>query len=133
VIPVTEYETAINLKGSTNVWWKEGEAGFDLSVLDKPQEVVMELTDPETFEIFRARVRICSVESALSEPNILKLFNHESMGGRDKEPVARIYVEIVERIEEPEVQVKLHREKQRFAQMRGEVLKTLLAKDKKDD
>jgi hypothetical protein len=55
------------------------------------------------------------------------------MGGRDKEPLARIYVEIIERIEEPEVQVTLHREKQRFVQMRGEVLKTLLSKNKTDD
>ena len=130
---MTEYETAINLKGSTNVWWKEGEASFDLSILDEPREAVMELTDPDTFEIFRARVRICSVKSALSEPDILKLYNHESMGGRDKEPLARIYVEIIERIEEPEVQVTLHREKQRFVQMRGEVLKTLLSKNKTDD
>jgi len=127
---VIEYETAINLKGSTNVWWKEGEASFDLSNIDEPKEMIMELTDPETFEIFRARVKICKDESKLTEPDVLKLVNHESMGGRGNEPVARIFVEIEERINDPEVEVKLHREKQRFAQMKGQVLKTLLSKEK---
>lgn len=127
---MVDYESSI-VKGGADVWWKKSDTSLDLSSIDDPREVEIELTDTDTFEIFKARAKICSDKSKLSEPNLLKLFDHESMGGTKKDPVATVYVQIIERLEEPEIKVTFHREKQRFAQMKGEVLKSLLSEDKK--
>lgn len=127
---MTEYETTISFKENTNQWWKGEKSSIDLTGLDEPREVILELTDPDTLEIFSANVIICSDKEKLSEPSILKVFNYESMGGRKGSPMLTLYMQLIERIDDPEVKINIRRDKQRFAQMKGEVLKTLLSQGK---
>lgn len=129
---MTEYETTVSFKKGGGPWWHEGGGYLDISALEEPQELTLELTDPESMEIFAARVRVCRHADKLSNASVLKVFEYESMGGRSREPSATLFLELLERIEEPEVQVNVRRDKQRFAQMKGEVLKTLLTRDKRD-
>lgn len=125
---MTEYETTISSKEAT--WWRDDKSSLDLKHLSEPVETMLEITDPDSMEIFTANVLVCSDQDKLEDPSLLKVFDYESMAARGKHPKMTLYMKLLERIDDPNVQINIRRDKQRFSQMKGEMLKTLLADDK---
>jgi hypothetical protein len=119
------YKCVVSYESELKQWWKEdtGLEKFTESDLIQPRQFVLQLTDDETFENFNANVNICSVEENLPGADILEVVDFKSGAC-----VYRWWVKIIEKIEEPEVQVTYNTKKQRLTQ-RKDILKSLLESD----
>lgn len=120
------YDTTVS-RGSVQQWWKE--AGLDQlteAELREPKEVVLELTDVETMEIFRARALVCCDPEKLPEADVLRVRDFDT----DKY-VSTWAVKVLERFEEPELEVNVRQDRRRLSQMKGDILRSLLERGDK--
>lgn len=122
------YETTVS-SGSVRQWWKEAELDrLSEAELAEPREVMIELTDVETMEKLRVRALVCSDPGALPGASTLRVRDFEWNAAKYRYEWA---VKILEHFEEPDVAIEVRQDKRRLSQMKGEILKGLLAREKK--
>jgi hypothetical protein len=114
-------------KGKESYWWADPDEVLDIHKLgQEPVETMLSLTDMESMEIFLARVLVSTDSARLQDSDTLSIYPFEAEVHRPDQPAAVCFVQILERFDDPDVVVNLRRDKQRFAQKRGEVLRGLL-------
>lgn len=107
----------------THHWWEQNAAGqMRREDFREPKEVTLKLIDGETMEEVEARCLVCA------EPE--KLPGADFLGLRDLDTFQLIdtwAVKVLDRFEEPEIRLEVRRDKRRLSQMKGDILKSLLA------
>jgi hypothetical protein len=103
-------------------WWKKDSGLQNLTdeELVEPKQITLQLTDDETMEIFDALALVCSNEANLPNCDILKVIDFKCAVC-----LRTLFVKIIEKKEEPEVQVTFNTTKQRLSQKK-DILKSLL-------
>lgn len=116
------YQTNISMEKELKQWWKK-ESGLEHLTdkdLAEPKEITLQLTDEETMEIFDAIALVCSVETNLPNSDVLKVIDFKSTVC-----LRELFIKILEKIEEPEIEVNFNTKKQRLSQKK-DILKSLL-------
>ncbi|MDT3699771.1 MAG: hypothetical protein RO469_10105 [Thermincola sp.] len=117
------YQTIISLaEKELKPWWKKdsGLVGLSEGDLAEPKQLNLQLTDEETMENFDAVALVCNNREKLSDSDTLQVVDFET-----STCIKELFIKIIEKIEEPEVQLNFNTKKQRLSQ-KGDILKSLL-------
>ena len=116
------YQTIISLEKELKPWWRK-DSGLEKLTdgeLAEPKQLNLQLSDEETMETFDAVALVCTNQENLPDSDELKVIDFKS-----SKCCRELFIKIIEKIEEPVVEVNFNTKKQRLSQ-KGDILKSLL-------
>ena len=116
------YQTIVASEKALKPWWKKDSDLEKLTdaELAEPKQLNLELVDGDIMETFDAVALVCTNQENLPDSDELKVIEFKS-----SKCCRELFIKIIEKIEEPVVEVNFNTKKQRLSQ-KGDILKSLL-------